>query len=56
MIIKFDTVKILKSELMENFNTYLHFHDACGGQYFRLTKFRAMKFCSTPKTFSQYEL
>lgn len=34
MIIKFDTVKILKSELMENFNTYLHFHDACGGQYF----------------------
>ena len=34
MIIKFDTVKILKAELMDNFNIYLHFHDACGGQYF----------------------
>ena len=34
MTVKFDTVKILKAELMDNFNTYLHFHDACGGQYF----------------------
>lgn len=34
MIIKFDTVRILKAELMEKFNIYLHFHDACGGQYF----------------------
>lgn len=34
MIINFDTVNILKTELMYNFNIYLHFHDACGGQYF----------------------
>ena len=24
MTVKFDTVKILKAELMDNFNTYLH--------------------------------
>ena len=34
MTVKFDTVKILKAELMDNFNPYLLFHDACGRQYF----------------------
>ena len=44
MTVKFDTVKILKAELMDNFNTYLHFHDACGGQYFSFDEVRVMKY------------
>ncbi len=36
MIFSFPQVKVLKEEMQEKFNTHLHFHDRCGGQFFNL--------------------
>lgn len=35
-IISFDDVLKLKQACSEKFNEHVHFHDACGGQYFSL--------------------
>lgn len=35
-IISFDDVLELKKACKEKFNEHVHFHDACGGQYFSL--------------------
>lgn len=35
-IISFDEVLELKKACKEKFNEHVHFHDACGGQYFTL--------------------
>ena len=35
-IISFDEVLELKKACQEKFNEHVHFHDACGGQYFTL--------------------
>ena len=35
-IINFDEVLELKKACKEKFNEHVHFHDACGGQYFTL--------------------
>lgn len=36
LTVSFDFVKNLKKALQTEFSVYLHFHDACGGQYFTL--------------------
>lgn len=36
MAFTFDEVLVFKKDLDEKFNVYLHFHDACAGQYFSL--------------------
>lgn len=38
MNFSYSQVLEFKRILDEKFGVYLHFHDACGGQYFRLMK------------------
>ena len=38
MFLSFDEIIKLKKLVQNNFNTKLHVHDTCGGQYFSLDK------------------
>lgn len=44
MNFSYSQVLEFKRILDEKFGVYLHFHDACGGQYFHLMKQRRMKY------------